>query len=158
MTRRYDPRRAKAHRNYSRQELCDLFDVALPTIWSWMRKGLVPIEPTRPYLFAGTTVGAFLKQHNKPYQQTGPGEFYCVACKRLVTPAGGVVRYVPRGPTHGNLIGSCPACGRQVWQGVKSGDIEAKRGDLEVHHEDGSATFIENGMPLRTKRSGEIQS
>lgn len=158
MTRRYDPRRAKAHRNYSRQELCDLFDVALTTIWSWMRKGLVPIEPTRPYVFAGTTVRVFLEQHNKPYQQTGPGEFYCVACKRVVTPAGGVVCYVSRGPTHGNLIGSCPACGHQVWQGVKIGDIETKRGDLDVRYEDGSATFIANGRPLRTEPSDEGQS
>jgi hypothetical protein len=158
MTRRYDPRRALPHLSYTRAELAERFDVNIGTISSWMAKGLRTIDGRRPYVFAGGAVREFLKQHNKPYQPTGPGEIYCVACKCVIEPAAGVVTFVPLGPTNGNLVGTCPHCFHGVRQRVRKGDIRRKAGNLKVRFEDVATTVSSEAGPSRTQSSEESVS
>ena len=155
MTRRYDPRLALPHQSYTREELAQRFKVSLGTVSAWRAKGLQAIDGQRPYLFAGAEVRAFLLRHNKPYQPTGPGEVYCVACKLIVEPAGGKVVFVPLGPRHGNLEGTCPHCFRGVRQRVRKDNIQSKVGNLKVRFENGSATICRSANPPHTDPSEE---
>ncbi len=156
MTRRYDPRRARLHRTYTAKQLCEVFDVGLSTVRAWCGKGLQPIDQQRPFLFAGPAIQKFLRQHNKPYQPTGPGEIYCVACKRGIKPAGGVVDFVPMGLMNGNFVGSCPHCFHGVCQRVRNDDISRKAGNLKVRHKGVSAPVNGNAELPRTGSSREL--
>jgi len=123
-----------------------------------MRKGLRPVDDRRPYVFAGADVRDFIERHNKPFHPTGPGEVFCVACKRVIVPAGDEVEFVPLGPTNGNLIGTCPNCSRQVWQRVRVADITRKARHLKVRYEDGAATLHEIAEPARSEPSSEVSA
>lgn len=158
MTRRYDSRRALPHRSYTREQLADTFDVGLTTIWSWMKKGLQPIDRRRPYLFAGGVVREFLHGHNKPRQPTLPGEIYCVACKRATQPAGGVADFVPLSPTNGNLVGRCPKCSRRIFQRVRKEEISLKFSNLTVRYEDAAVPVSADAEPPRTGPSDKEAS
>ena len=156
MTRRYDTRRALPHRSYSRAELAATFDVSLGTISSWMSKGLRTIDGKRPYVFSGGAVREFLEQHNKPYQPTGPGEIYCVACKRIIEPNGCVVNFVSTSPTDGNFVGTCPHCFHGVRQRVRKSEIARKAGKLKVRFEDAATPVGGERSSPRTDSSGEL--
>lgn len=158
MTRRYDPRRALPHLSYTRAQLAETFDVTLATISSWRAKGLQTIDGRRPYIFAGGAVREFLKRHNKPYQPTRPGEIYCVACKRVIEPAGGVVDFLPMGPTNGNLVGTCPHCSHGVRQRVRKDDLARKAGTLKVRFEGVSIPVSGDSEPPHTDSSRELVS
>lgn len=155
MTRRYDPRRALPHLSYTREQLAETFDVALTTIWSWMKKGLRPIDGRRPYLFAGGDVRKFLKGHNKPRQPTGLGEIFCVACKRATEPAGAVADFFPLSPTNGNIVGRCPKCSRRIFQRVRKEEISLKFSNLTVRYEDADVPVCADAGPPRTEPSDE---
>lgn len=158
MTRRYDPRRALPHLSYTREQLAETFDVALTTIWLWMKKGLRPIDGRRPYLFAGGDVRKFLQGHNKPRQPTGPGEIFCVACKRATQPAGGVADFVPLSPTNGNIVGRCPKCSRRIFQRIRKDEIARRFRNLTVRYEDAAVPVNTDSEPPRTKPSDEEAS
>lgn len=158
MTKRYDPRRARVHLSYTRAELSALYKVRITTISRWVRNGLLPIDGQRPFLFAGSVVRQFLEGYNKPYYPTDPGEVYCVACKRVIIPAGSVVDFVPLGPTNGNFCGTCPHCSHQVRQRVRTHDIDRKAGHLVVRYKDAAATFIGDSERPRSEPSGGVSS
>ena len=145
MTRRHDPRRARAHRSYTSAEVAALFQVGVSTVRRWTQDRLMPIKGTYPYLFAGADVATFVGQRNKPRQPTGPGELYCVACKVVIRPRGSAVTVVPVNESTSNLRGTCPRCGRLCFQRVRLGSIGEKAGDLEVRYEDDEATISGNG-------------
>lgn len=153
MTRRYDSRRARAHRNYKRTELAERFGVGLATISAWKRKGLQPIDERRPLLFAGLEVQRFLESHNKPRQPLEPGQIFCVTCKKAIMPKDGIARYVRLSSSLGNLVGTCPACGRGTWRRVRAAEILEKAGSLKVEYEDDTANLSGDGEPPRTEPS-----
>ncbi|MXO75730.1 hypothetical protein GRI40_10925 [Altererythrobacter aerius] len=158
MTRRYDPRRARSHLNYTRAELARLFSVGLATICAWKRNGLQPMDGSRPYLFAGADVRQFLEKHNKPRQRLEPGQIYCVACKQAMEPLNGVATYAPLSDTLGNLIGTCANCGRRVWRRVRNSELLEKAGKLKIQYEGDAATLSSDGEPLHTEPSDEVSS
>jgi hypothetical protein len=136
MTKRYDPRRAKAHLTYTAGELCIVFGVGIGSIRKWHKDGLAPIDRARPFLYAGSEVASFLAARNKPREPMSPGHIYCVACKAPVFPADGVVDIVARTPTSKDIRGSCPTCGRRIFRRVRISELAAKLGNLRVRNED----------------------
>jgi len=62
--RRVNPGAVKMHRSYTAGELADRLGVHKNTIRHWEAAGLSPIDRTRPLLFQGETVRAFLKRRN----------------------------------------------------------------------------------------------
>ena len=149
MSRRHDVRRAKQHLSYSVAEICETFRVGPTAVWRWRKAGLTPIEDRRPYLFHGSELARFLTARNKPRQPSGPGEIFCVACKRTISPLGNVASLMPLSGVTGNLIGKCPHCRRDCYRRVTLAEIAAKAGTLTIYYEDGSAPFSEDGDPPR---------
>lgn len=72
-------RLAKIHRNYTVEEVTDLFGVHRNTVREWVKRGLPIIDTKRPMLILGQELGIFLKAHRtKNKQSCAPGEFYCL--------------------------------------------------------------------------------
>jgi hypothetical protein len=141
MSRRHDPRRAKSHRTYTVKELAALFDIDPRTVHDWRQDGLLPIDNRKPFLFSGADIQAHLvRRREREKRPCGPGQIYCVACKKVQSPKGGTVRFQPVSSTSGNFIGTCPGCGRPVYRRVSLQNLTAAAGKLKVTFEDVSAT------------------
>jgi hypothetical protein len=158
VTRRHDVRRVKRHLCYSASEIADLLAVRVATVRGWIREGLEPIAPQKPYLFSGPILAQFLAARNKPRQRLAPGEIYCVACKRPMVPVGGEAVLELRSDTTGDLIGPCPDCGHRGFRRVRLAELHDKAGSLRVRHEDGSVPVSGDNEPLYTDSCAEVMS
>ena len=152
MSRRHDPRRAKAHRTYDFAEIAELFDVTVATARKWRKEGLQPIDDRRPYLFSGCELAEFLTSKNQPRQPLNPGEIYCVGCKCAVEPAGNEAFVRAMTPTSVQLIARCPI-GHEVQVRVRIEDLREKAGTLNLRYEDGGAPLGESGHGPRIDSS-----
>ena len=109
--RQFNPNRVKLRRLYNVSELARLFGVHKNTIGNWQRKGLKPIDGSKPILFLGAIVRDFLKQRTAARKCPCPsGTFYCFRCRVPRRPADGVVEYYPITATSGNLRANCATC------------------------------------------------
>lgn len=158
MTRRYNPRLAKRHRCYRADEIVELFDVSMSTVRRWHALGLEPIEQSKPYLYSGEVLQAFVRAHNPRRIPLMPGEIYCVACKKPVPPQGNAVELVDRSQTSGDLVGHCPACRRLIFRRVRLAELAFRAGGLTVRHEDGQAPVSSDGERLEVALSRTITS
>lgn len=105
------PQNVKLHRSYSVPELAACLSVHKNTIRHWQNFGLHPIDASRPVLFQGGVVRAFLAKRNAGRKQPcAPGTIYCFRCRQPRPPALGMVDYLVRTPTSGNLRAICSVC------------------------------------------------
>jgi len=109
--RRVNPYVVKLHRSYSVPQLAARLAVHKNTVRQWQRDGMAPIDATRPVLFQGATVRAFLAKRNvsrkRPCQ---PGTLYCFRCRGPRPPARGMVEYLAMTAVSGNLRAICATC------------------------------------------------
>ncbi len=136
MSRRFpNPNLVKINRSYEVYELARLFKSHRNTIRGWMKKGLKPVDESRPYLLHGTDVRDFLKiQRMSPYSKCQPHELFCLKCKAPKVPRDKVVDYIPYTHSSGNLCGYCPDCGRRIFKRVNAGLLGAISAELVVRH------------------------
>ena len=104
-------RLVKIHRNYTVEEIADLFSKHKNTVRSWIKEGLPTIDDRRPSLVLGSALALFLQTRRankkRPCQ---PGEMYCVRCRMPKFRADGMVDYKPFTEATGNLSAICPDC------------------------------------------------
>ena len=109
--RRANPGVVKMHRSYTAGELAARLGVHKNTVRHWQANGLSPIDRTRPALFHGTAVRAFLSSRNASRKcPCPPGKLYCFRCRAPRAPALGLVEFVEMKPGTGNLKAFCEAC------------------------------------------------
>jgi len=71
--------RVKLHRSYTVPELALCCGVHKNTVRHWQAKGLEPVDSSRPALFQGATVRAFLaKAKASRKRPCPPGTLYCL--------------------------------------------------------------------------------
>jgi len=146
--RRSNPRRVKLHRIYSATELADCCGVHKNTVRHWQVKGLAPIDASRPALFDGATVRAFLAKRNASRRRPcRPGTLYCFKCRQPRTPAMGMVEAVRQNTTTGNLSTICDTCGTMMHRRTRLAAIEAIMPNLEVQIREASASIYERTAP-----------
>ena len=134
-----DIRRLKIHRTYTVAEIAEILGVSRSTVLKWKRHGLAPVDDVRPALFRGDTAQGYLRGlRTSRRQKCPPGHMYCLPCRAPKAPALGMVDYVPRTPTNGNLRGLCPDCGRLIHRATSLAKLEGARGDLEVCFPEGN--------------------
>lgn len=122
--RRANPNRVKRYRSYSIDELARCLDVHKNTVRHWQAQGLEPIDNSRPVLFHGPTVRAFLANRNSSRKRPcPPGTLYCFRCRSPRLPALGMVDFVPIRPASGNLRALCACCDTIMHRRVRETEI-----------------------------------
>jgi len=134
MKRRHpNHRHVKIHRNYTVEEIAQLFGKHKNTVRNWLRDGLKSIDDRRPALVLGADLIAFLKlRREKSKRPLKPGEMYCLKCRGSVRPAGKMAEWVHVTEASANLRGICPGCVSLIHRRVSLANIAAAIGDLEV--------------------------
>lgn len=131
--RRLNPHLAKIHRNYSVEDIADLFGVHKNTVRRWINQGLPTIDDRRPILVLGRDLREFLRarraRNKRPCRL---GEFYCFRCRVPRRPAGEMADYEPTTLTSGNLVGICPSCGILIFRRTSLTKLEQIRAQLDI--------------------------
>lgn len=110
--RRVNPNRIKLHHSYTVGEVADRLGVHKNTVRQWQRDGLAPLDRTRPVLFHGGVLRAFLAARQAQRRTScGLGSFYCFRCREPRPPAEGMVDFLSLTPRSGNLRALCGTCG-----------------------------------------------
>ena len=142
-TKRANPNRVKLHRSYSVPELAACLDVHANTVRQWQRGGLTPIDKSRPVLFQGTVIRAFLSARNVSRKRPClPGTLYCFRCREPRKPALGMVDFVPINRLSGNIRALCDTCETVMHRRARKAALAAIMPDCDVQ-------FVEG--PLRLK-------
>lgn len=132
-TRRANPQRVKLHRSYCVPELAACVGVHKGTIRNWQRDGLEPIDASRPAMFQGAIVRAFLAKRNASRKSPCPaGMIYCFACREPRPPALGMLDYLAVTTTSGNLRALCGDCGGIMHRRIRRADLAIKMPGLTV--------------------------
>lgn len=132
-SRHPNPRLVKIHRNYTVEEVADLFGKHKNTVRQWIKEGLSVCDDRRPMLILGRELAAFLTaKRTKNKRPCKPGELYCLRCRSPRSPAGKMAEYQDIGAQVGNLIAICPVCDGLMNRRVSRAKVGAVCGDLEV--------------------------
>ena len=106
-----NPRLAKLHRNYTIEEVANLFSVHKNTVGSWIKQGLPVCGNKRPFLILGRDLRKFLEAKKvKNKKSCKPDEIYCVRCREPKKPDTDLIEYQAITGTLGNLAAICPDC------------------------------------------------
>lgn len=146
--RRVDHNRVKLHRSYRVDELARCLGVHKNTVRSWQAKGLEPVDGTRPLLFPGASVRAFLA--NRKSNRTckcPPGTIFCLRCRAPRAPALGTVFYRPTRSGGGNLRAHCECCGAVMNRRAREADIARIMPGCTVQHTQGPARLSGQSDP-----------
>ena len=131
--RRANPQRIKLHRSYSVAELEKRLGVHKNTVRLWQQAGLKPIDASRPVLFQGVVLKAFLAKRNASRKRPcPPGTIFCFRCREPRRPANGALDYMAATPLSGQLRAQCEACGAMMHQHVRRVDLAAKMPGMHI--------------------------
>lgn len=131
--RLHNPNRAKINRNYTVEEVADLYDVHKVTVREWIKHGLPTINEKRPMLILGGDLATFHQaRRTKNKQKCKPGEMYCVKCRAPKVPDGDMAEYQPKTATLGNLIAICPDCYTIMNRRVSLAKLGQVRGKMDI--------------------------
>jgi len=126
-------RHVKIHRNYSVEEIADLFRTHKNTVRNWQKNGLAAIDDRRPMLFYGQTLAAFLKAKKaKNKRPCKVGEIYCIRCRTPKKPAGDMAEYQPVTATVGNLVAICPDCELMMNRRISISKLDQFRSQMDI--------------------------
>lgn len=109
--RRPNHRLVKIHRNYTVEEIANLFSIHKNTVRTWIKNGLPLSDDKRPALILGRELATFLQaQKTKNKQTCQPNEMYCLRCRVPRKPVVDMVDYEVINQKVGNLIALCSHC------------------------------------------------
>ena len=133
MAKRPNPNLVKIHRNYTVDEVANLFSVHENTVRSWVKGGLATNDDKRPMLILGSDLKHFLQAKRKSKKRKClPFEIYCVRCRLPQLPAENMVDYEPINCSMGRLIGLCPSCGGVINKYFNVAQLEQIQGKLDI--------------------------
>ncbi len=126
-------RLVKIHRNYTVEDIANLFGIHKNTVRNWVKDGLATIDEKRPMLILGLELEAFIKERRaKNKQSCKPGQLYCVRCRVPKFPAEDMADYEPVTEKFGNLIAICPECDSIINRRVSLARIGEVCGNIDI--------------------------
>ncbi len=126
-------RLVKIHRNYTVEDIANLFGIHKNTVRNWVKDGLATIDEKRPMLILGVELEAFIKERRaKNKQSCKPGQLYCVRCRFPKFPAGDMADYAHVTEKLGNLIAICPDCDSIMNRRVSLARIGEVGGNMDI--------------------------
>lgn len=146
--RRVNPNLVKLNHSYSADELARCLDVHKNTIRHWQSKGLEPIDKSRPVLFHGPMVRAFLASRSANRKQPcPPGTLYCFRCRTPRQPAHKMVDFVAMRPGTGNLRALCGCCETIMHRRARERDLPSIMPGCTVQSTQGRASLSGQQAP-----------
>ncbi|MER9528549.1 hypothetical protein NKI89_01875 [Mesorhizobium sp. M0309] len=131
--RRQNPRLAKSLHCYTIIEVADLYGVHRNTVRHWLANGLQALDAKRPVMVHGTALNRFhMARRDMVAQTCGPGEVYCLGCRRPRKPAGLIADFTPLTEKVGTLSAICPVCEGMMTQRVNSARLQDFAAEVEV--------------------------
>lgn len=128
-----NPNLAKIHRNYTVQDVANLFSVHENTVRSWIKDGLQIIDNIRPLLILGSSLKQYLQTKRKRYKQKCRlFEIYCVRCRLPQIPLENMVDFEPINASTGRMIGLCPTCEGIINKYFKLAQLEQIQSKLDI--------------------------
>lgn len=141
-------RHVKIHRNYTVEDIADLFGIHKNTVRNWLKSGLVTIDTSRPMLIHGEVLADYLKiKRAKNKQKCKSGEMYCVRCRAPKSPALGMTEYKPTTATMGNLIAICPTCGSIMNRRASIAKLGQIRGEMDITIPQALQHIVDSNQP-----------
>jgi hypothetical protein len=126
-------RLVKIHRNYTVEDIADLFGIHKNTVRGWVKAGLATSDDKRPMLILGHDLQAILQMRRKRNKKTcKPGELYCVRCRAPKLAGGDMAEYSPVTEKFGNLIAICPDCDSIMNRRVSLARIGEVCGNIDI--------------------------
>jgi len=148
-SRRINPHLVKTLRSYTVQELAARLAVHKNTVREWQRRGLKPLDASRPAMFQGATVRAFLAARNASRKRPcPPGTLYCFGCRTPRPPALGMVDYTAMTAVSGNLGAICAECGAIMHRRARRADLPAKMPGLDIQFTQGQPRLKGSPSPF----------
>jgi len=133
MAKRLNPNLAKIHRNYTVEEVANLFSVHKNTVRLWIKDGLAVSDDKRPLLILGSELKRYLQDKRKSNKRKCQVfEIYCVRCREPKIPDEKMVDYEAFNETSGRLIGLCPDCGCIINKFFSMARLEQIKEKLDV--------------------------
>lgn len=141
-------RLVKIHRNYTVEDIADLFGIHKNTVRGWVKAGLAVSDDKRPMLVLGHDLVAFLQDRRKKNKYIcKPGEIYCVRCRFPKLPAEGMADYSPITEKFGNLKAICPDCNFIMNRRVSFAKLGQVRGDMDISFPQAQQHIVEMTKP-----------
>lgn len=101
----------KIHRNYSVEEVAELYCIHKNTVRQWIKQGLPVCDDKRPVLILGRDLAAFLTQRRvASKRKCSLGEMYCLRCRAPRKPFENMLELKPVTAKVGNLVALCGEC------------------------------------------------
>ena len=133
--RRINPGLIKIHRSYTIEEAARALGVHKNTVTNWLKDGLDCIDDRRPRLVQGKALKSFLRERRRSQkQQCGPGELYCLKCRKPVIPLDGKVVYIALNEAGGNLQGRCRECLSIICRRISKSQLADFQTILTIQH------------------------
>lgn len=130
---RINPRVIKLHRTYSVEEAARVLGVHKNSVRGWRKQGLTPIDHSRPVLFLGSDVRAFLELRRASRKRAcRPGTLYCFRCREPRAPAEGMVDWTSINASTGDLSALCEVCGTEMHRRARRDALRAVMPGLQV--------------------------
>ena len=141
-------RLVKIHRNYTVEDIANLFGIHKNTVRRWVKAGLATSDNKRPMLILGHDLRAFLQARRVKNKQTcKPGEIYCVGCRAPKFPAADMAEYSPVTEKFGNLIAICPDCNSIMNRRVSLAKLGQVRGKMDITFPQAMRHIVESIKP-----------
>lgn len=134
MSKRHPNHRlVKGRRNYTVDEIAQLFGLHRNTVRQWIKTGLKAIDDKRPILILGEELISFLQARRaKRKQPCLPGQLYCVGCRAPRLPAAGMVEYRLLNDKIGDLCAICSHCHSIMHRCVSMAKLSEVRGEMDI--------------------------
>jgi hypothetical protein len=133
MAKSPNPNLAKIHRNYTVEEVSNLFSVHKNTVRLWVKDGLATNDDKRPMLILGSDLKDYLQAKRKSNKRKClPFEIYCVRCRLPQLPAENMADYESINGRMGRLIGLCPCCSGIINKYFNITQLEQIQGKLNI--------------------------
>lgn len=129
----YNQNLVKINRNYTFEEMAQVFGIHKNTVANWIKNGLPCLNERRPFLILGVDAREYLKaQRTSKKQKCMLYEMYCMRCKSPQRPAENMVDYEPINDSTGRLIGLCATCEGIINKYARLDDLKLIREELDI--------------------------
>lgn len=133
MSRHYNLRSVRIHRNYTYGEISRNLHVSKKTIRNWIVKGLPVLNDQRPFLIQGKHLIEYLKNKRIPQRPCELTELYCFKCKKPQPASQCVAEYLPMTSLSGQMKAQCPSCKTTTYKNISLVQIDEMAGKISIH-------------------------